>query len=196
MAITRVERVGLIGITVLLLPIVWSWWTSVRTPPISPSNPSSSARPVYHRPAPSSSAQPIYYGPDGKEVAASVAAKQRGKGDAASKPARSQRRLSKPSSSSRWFEGGTLRRKTVRAWRKASHRNRLATSAGFVAVLATSDGPTSFSMSDLKKVANLLEICISAAAEPTTPKIPGHGDMEIAELGASCIHMLTATASN
>ena len=196
MAITRVEKIGLIGITVLLLPIVWSWWTSVRTPPISASSPSSSAGPVYHRPAPSSGAQPIYYGPDGNEVAASVAAKQRGKGDAASKPARSQRRLSKPSSSSRWFEGGNLHRKTVRAWRKASHRNRLATSGDFVAALAKKDGYTSFSLSDLKKVATTLEICISAAAEPTTPKIPGHGDMEIAEFAASCIYLLTTTASN
>ena len=178
MAMTRAAKIALTGIFVILL--VALFWPNLGMRPTSPSSSISPSRS-------SSSAQPIYHGPDGKEVAASVAAKQRGKGDAASKLARQQ---------PRWFEGGTLRHKTVRAWRKASHRNRLATSAGFVATLATSNGPTSFSMSDLKKVAPLLEVCISAIAEPKTPKIPGRSDMEVAEVAAICIQSLTALFSN
>ena len=171
MAMTRGAKNGL-AVIVFLVLVVW-----LASLPRSQTRPSS----------PSGAVQPVYYGPDGKEVAASVAAKQRGKGDAASKLARQQ---------PRWFEGGTLRHKTVRAWRKASHRNRLATSAGFVATLATSNGPTSFSMSDLKKVAPLLEACISSIAESKTPKIPGRSDMEVDEVAAICIHSLTALVSN
>ena len=160
-----------ITVPVIVFLVLVAWWASLPTPPTKPTSPSDGA-------------QPVYYGPDGKEIAASVAAKQRGKGDAVSKLARQQ---------PRWFEGGTLRNKTVRAWRKASHRNRLATSAGFIATVVTSNGPTSFSMSDLKKVAPLLEVCISSIAESKTPE---RNDIEVNEVAAICIHSLTALVSN
>jgi hypothetical protein len=42
-------------------------------------------------------------------------------------------------------------------------------------------------MRELRKAATELEICISIAAEPQTPAIPGHMGMEVAEFAAVCI---------
>ncbi|HDZ38805.1 MAG TPA: hypothetical protein ENH62_11035 [Marinobacter sp.] len=117
----------------------------------------------------SSGVRPVYYGPDGAEVAAPSAIS---------------------SSSSRWFVGGTLHDKTVRAWRKASHRNRLATSADFLAGLMIKSEYILLSMSELKEAATVLEICISEASEPQIPKIPGHRDMKVTEFAAACIFLI------
>lgn len=64
-----------------------------------------------------------------------------------------------------WFSGGTLHQSTLGEWRNATYRNRLATSADFVA--STQDVDYS-DLSSFRKMASDLEACISTTAEDGT----------------------------
>ena len=93
------------------------------------------------------------------------------------------------SSSSRleWYEGGALHRVTLGRWASAPYRDRLATSADFVATSLETNGKRPRSMDDLKSQAINLELCITATA--------GDGEedqLKVAEIAALCWILLDA----
>lgn len=79
--------------------------------------------------------------------------------------------LSASSFGAEWYEGGTLSDKDALVWQEASQANKIATSAHFVAVMATDDRLKSkmsikiTSAEELKIYATQLSTCIDGATE-------------------------------
>lgn len=80
-----------------------------------------------------------------------------------------------------WYEGGTLHKASIKQWKKAGYRDRLATSADF-AVNISETGRFKFStMDELKVHAIEIEKCISKAAEAK-----GFDDQPVSDYAATC----------
>ncbi len=95
----------------------------------------------------------------------------------------SRPRNAAPPTSPKWYEGGTLHKVTAQAWHKASYRNRLATSADFIA--AAKAAPN---MPELRKRAEELEQCITEGTAGTDFKA-----LKVSEAAASCTILLGYT---
>lgn len=93
-----------------------------------------------------------------------------------------------PSASSgarRWYEGGTLHKKTMKEWRSASYADRLATTADFVTYAADKQGTAYSSIDELKPRAEALERQISAAGQG------GYADTRmVSEVAAACLVLM------
>lgn len=88
--------------------------------------------------------------------------------------------LAAAASAGEWYEGGTLHKATARQWNAATYRNRLATSADFIAAAkAASD------MKELRARAAGLERCISEGTDD-----PRLQDLRVSEVAAACIILL------
>jgi len=79
-----------------------------------------------------------------------------------------------------WYEGGTLHKATGQQWQAASHSNRLATSADFVAATVKPS-----SMSELRTKATSMERCVTEATRG-----PESVSLKASELAAACVILL------
>lgn len=95
---------------------------------------------------------------------------------------RTDRRPTPPANS--WTLGGTLHNATLKEWREASYRNRLATAADFVAATAKNRNLRLDTTQSLRRYAEELEACISATAAESHPAIDHQRTNEIA---AACM---------
>lgn len=89
----------------------------------------------------------------------------------------------KPPGPSKWYEGGTLHKVTSQEWHKASYRNRLATSADFIAASKTASN-----MSELRKRAEELEQCITEGTDGIDLN-----NLKVSEVAATCTILLGYT---
>ena len=105
--------------------------------------------------------------------------------------AQSARKLDVPrrmSSTNEWYEGGTLHRKTVRDWRMASAKNKLATAADWcAAILKTEEEQKQLGMEGLRLRASQLIICIDTAVQAESVD-----SVQVSEIAAGCIVLLEA----
>ena len=105
--------------------------------------------------------------------------------------AQSERKLDVPrrmSSTNEWYEGGTLHRKTVRDWRMASAKNKLATAADWcAAILKTEEEKRQLGMDGLRLRASQLIICVD-----TTVQDGSVDSVQVSEIAAGCIVLLEA----
>lgn len=82
----------------------------------------------------------------------------------------------------KWYEGGTLQKKTMADWYAATYRNRLGTSADFAVVfLKVLKHRKARSMDELKNIATALEICISEAGDD-----PSLHSQKASDMSAMC----------
>ena len=81
-----------------------------------------------------------------------------------------------------WHSGGQLHDATLRTWKAASYRNRLATSADFAAAIVRSSGTRLNSLEDLKPYAERMERCITEASD-VPEKVE---NTPVVEIAASC----------
>ena len=86
-----------------------------------------------------------------------------------------------PAKPMKWFQGGTLHRSTLEEWRRAPHRNRLATAADFAVVILKNSGTVVSSTDQLRIPAGQIEICISEVAVADEL-----GAMKASEIAAAC----------
>ncbi len=101
----------------------------------------------------------------------------------------SSRRASKPRQE--WYSGGTLHKATIREWKAASYRNRLATCADFVSGTMLNRGMKAkdIDISEGGRVwrsATDLETCISGG----TAGLEVTDTMSVAELAAACMVLM------
>jgi hypothetical protein len=86
-----------------------------------------------------------------------------------------------------WYAGGTLHKVTGSAWQKATAKNRLATSADFVAA-AVKGGHLSTklrSVDDLRPYAAQLSTCITNATNTKAAY-----NLRVSEVAASCMILM------
>ena len=92
----------------------------------------------------------------------------------------------------KWYEGGTLHKKTGADWLKASQENRLATAGDFLAVLTKPKSIAELNALE-PKAANVVE-CVSTALERpkrmTQTKWQAVQDRPITEIVLPCIQLL------
>jgi len=70
----------------------------------------------------------------------------------------------------KWFQGGTLHKSSLAAWKTATYENRLATTGDYVAMIIGS--PKSYEeMDHVKVVAIQLEACITQTASSVSDAI-------------------------
>lgn len=91
-------------------------------------------------------------------------------------------RATRPVRAAKWYEGGTLHRRSVAEWNAAGYKNRFATSADFVATLRK--GKFS-AMSEMRAKAIEMEVCISEAAKAER-EAKEIRTMKVSELAAAC----------
>jgi len=65
----------------------------------------------------------------------------------------------------KWYEGGTLHRKTISDWKKAENRDKLATCADFIASIKDKLNLSITSVDSIKPYAEDLVICIDIAVK-------------------------------
>jgi hypothetical protein len=85
-----------------------------------------------------------------------------------------------------WYVGGTLHRASATQWRMASHSDRLATSADWIAAVWGAQRVqrvTGEDMNRLRPYASNLVRCVDEAA-------PAAGNQRASELAAACIRLL------
>lgn len=80
--------------------------------------------------------------------------------------------------SKEWYEGGTLHKATVKQWKSATQKNKLATCADFMAVT-----DNSISMTELKSRATNLMNCIDEA----TRGLDELNNDKVSEMATLCI---------
>ena len=88
--------------------------------------------------------------------------------------------------SRQWSKGGTLHRATVAEWRRASYRDRLATSADFMVAIFKNSGTVLNSTAQLRLPAVELETCISELS------VTGVTDVTADELSTAPVYSLAA----
>ncbi len=79
-----------------------------------------------------------------------------------------------------WYKGGTLHKATAKEWHAAKYRNRLATSADFIAAAKAASN-----MTELRERAEGLERCITEGTDD-----PDLQKLKVAEVAAACIILL------
>lgn len=84
---------------------------------------------------------------------------------------------SESSTSSKWYVGGTLHKKTIADWKSATSENKLATCADFVTKVK------SMPLDELKVASYELQTCIDEA----TRDLPETDSQKVAEVGALCL---------
>lgn len=80
-----------------------------------------------------------------------------------------------------WYEGGTLHDATIREWKRATYRDRLATCADLVAAIAKHEGRRPKDMDEFREWAAALEICISEASRDEWSD-----HLKVTEVSAAC----------
>lgn len=81
-----------------------------------------------------------------------------------------------------WIKKGTLHKKTIREWKKASDENKLATCADFMANLKEVRHENYISIEEMKYDANNLKICIDESISSNN-----HTDnIKVSEVAALC----------
>ncbi len=79
-----------------------------------------------------------------------------------------------------WYQGGTLHNVTAKEWHAATYRNRLATSADFVA-----GAKAASNMKELRERAVGLERCITAGTDD-----PALEELKVKDVAAACLVLL------
>jgi hypothetical protein len=79
-----------------------------------------------------------------------------------------------------WYQGGTLHNATAKEWQAATYRNRLATSADFVA-----GAKAASNMKELRVRAEGLERCITEGTDD-----PALEELKVKDVAAACLVIL------
>lgn len=100
------------------------------------------------------------------------------------KPTATSSSRSAARAASQWYQGGSLHRSDVKAWRNGAAANRLATCADFAATrLSDEEKKAMKTMDDLKPIAQNLCQCINVAVNDLPRELDGQN---IAEVASAC----------